>query len=366
MFGTLACNSDGSSATTTFHVEPSRLASAEPIELTLPTTMCRGLFIADVLINGTGPYPMIVDSGASRTVVTPRVKREAGVGRRMRSIRMGDFEVNGTRVKTRELQHIADALGAPVEGIVGHDVFHEVTVTYDYSGSALLVSTAQLTSDSPHTVPTKRNNRRPMVRASIAYNDGTTAGFWLLVDTGSTRALNIVPFDDLTYQAKPALVGAITKINGLHLTRAGRLDGDVTFGPVLMDEPIVQTSAWTNIIGHVVLRHSIVSIDQRSDLVRFEPISEGPVTAEPLRGFGIALQGAGEGTRIARVFEGSTAQDAGIREDDMLIAINGVPTSSNRCDADRDLVGDTPIATLTIERDGTLMDVDVRVMMLVE
>jgi len=360
--------SGGPSLSTTLHVDPSRLASDEPVELTLPTTMCRGLFVADVLINGTGPYPMIVDTGASRTTVTPRVKREAGIGSRMDSLRMGDFDVSGVRVKSRELQHIADALGTPVEGIVGHDVFRGVLATYDYRESAIRVSNAQLTSDMPHTVPTKRNSSRPFVRTSIDYDgDAESDGsFWLLIDTGAVRSVAIVPFDDLTYKADPVAIGAVTKINGLHLVRGARLDGDLSFGPVKMSEPIIETSPWTNLVGHELLRDYVISFDQRADLARFVPISGEPFTEEPLRGFGIALQGVGERIRIAKVFEDSSAERAGLLKDDLLIAVNGTPINKGRCDPDRSLTGDLPIATLTIEREGERMDVDVEVMVLVQ
>jgi hypothetical protein len=44
----------------------------------LPSEMCGDYFLVDAHINGKGPYPLLMDSGAGITLLDPKVMRETG------------------------------------------------------------------------------------------------------------------------------------------------------------------------------------------------------------------------------------------------------------------------------------------------
>jgi len=117
----------------------------------------RPLTLVQVTINGKGPFLMALDTGASTTLLSPALARAVGVettqnvplggaggttagGARVGQarIRLGNLTRDGQRVAVADvLAPIRQVAGAPIEGVLGADMFRSGRITIDYGSNRL-------------------------------------------------------------------------------------------------------------------------------------------------------------------------------------------------------------------------------------
>ena len=117
----------------------------------------RPLTLVRVTINGRGPFLMALDTGASTTLLSPALARAAGViatqavqlggaggtsanGARIgqAQVRLGGLTREGQMVAVADvLEPIRQAAGAPIEGVLGADMFRSGRITIDYGNNRL-------------------------------------------------------------------------------------------------------------------------------------------------------------------------------------------------------------------------------------
>lgn len=117
----------------------------------------RPLTLVQVAINGRGPFLMALDTGASTTLLSPALAQAAGVttnqtaqlggaggttagGARVgqAQIRFGGFTRDGQTVAVADvLGPIRQVAGAPIEGVLGADMFRSGRITIDYGSNRL-------------------------------------------------------------------------------------------------------------------------------------------------------------------------------------------------------------------------------------
>ena len=117
----------------------------------------RPLTLVHVTVNGRGPFLMVLDSGASTTLVSPATAAAAGLlaeqrvslgggggaasaGARLGAARVvfGNVARDGQPVAVADVfGPIREATGAPIEGILGADMFRDGRITIDYASNRL-------------------------------------------------------------------------------------------------------------------------------------------------------------------------------------------------------------------------------------
>jgi hypothetical protein len=117
----------------------------------------RPLTLVHVTINGLGPFLMALDTGASTTLLSPALARAAGItttqtvqlggaggtsaqGARVgqAQVRLGGLTRNGQTVAVADvLGPIRQVAGAPIEGVLGADMFRSGRITLDYGSNRL-------------------------------------------------------------------------------------------------------------------------------------------------------------------------------------------------------------------------------------
>ncbi len=117
----------------------------------------RPLTLVHVTINGHGPFLMALDTGASTTLLSPALAQAAGVtatqtaqlggaggttanGARIgrAQIRLGGLTRDGQAVAVADvLGPIRQVAGAPIEGVLGADMFRSGRITIDYGSNRL-------------------------------------------------------------------------------------------------------------------------------------------------------------------------------------------------------------------------------------
>ncbi len=301
-------------------------------EVVLPTRMCGDYFIVEALVDGQGPFPFLLDTGAGTTVISPLISDQADVSRRIDSLAIGGLQTRGNMpCKVQDITHISRALGTRVEGILAYGVFEDVLLTYDYPRQEIRVqlrsfTDAELAQDN--VVPTS-DGTRPFINAAA---DGVK--FTALIDTGASGRLSFNKLDRFSFEEQLVPTGARMRINGLFIVKAGRLAGDLRLGPLTLHEPIINSSVSTNLIGQEVLRDFVITFDQQNHRVRFDkPGGEWgtPLQTPPLYGIGIASAPRDDHLIVRRVFEGSAAEQGGLLVDDNIIAIDDVAIADRGC-----------------------------------
>jgi predicted aspartyl protease len=117
----------------------------------------RPLTLVQVAVNGRGPFLMALDTGASTTLLSPALAQAAGVttdqsaqlggaggttanGARLGQarIRFGGITRDGQTVAVADvLGPIRQVAGAPIEGVLGADMFRSGRITIDYGSNRL-------------------------------------------------------------------------------------------------------------------------------------------------------------------------------------------------------------------------------------
>ncbi|HZM90865.1 MAG TPA: retropepsin-like aspartic protease [Blastocatellia bacterium] len=110
------------------------------------------LIIVDAYVNNKGPFNLVVDTGASMTIISPAVARAAGVNQegarakatgatgnldarvaRLKSLKLGSNELNGINVAIMSLATLNRATRLRLGGIIGYNVLKRFQITIDYS-----------------------------------------------------------------------------------------------------------------------------------------------------------------------------------------------------------------------------------------
>jgi len=339
---------------------------------------CRYFFIVTARINGNGPYRLLLDTGATASIIDPALAAAhpeftrgtsrtstGSSGRRVSaqaefhvdSLTSGGVTLEDFDALVIELDHVSRILG-PLDGVLGFSAFSGTTFTIDYPARAVHVADARLDPEAPRAPGEAwfeySHPRRPYVFIEAAGKKTP-----LLVDSGASAAFTLDWFDDAPLKSEPVPVAATLGIDGLSLDRAARLDGDATLGDITLPEPIVESEAETAKIGAASMKSHAWSFDTREKLIR---VHSGPaeVPAEPLEHLGFIPKLHPEGYEVLVVIPGSPAAGAGMKRGDLIVAIDGDPVASRPpCGPDlAEASGGEPVR-LTVVSGGESRDVSV-------
>lgn len=291
-------------------------------ELLLPTRDCGELFMAAVEINGQGPLQMVVDTGAAPAVVLTSAAADRLFGRdhpaRIDRVRIGDFEARDCDLRVLGLEDVRAALDPDFAGIIGFTLFRDVLLTLDYPRRELRVAPGRLDPAVPGTVAYHADPRPFLpVRAG-------DVGGRMLLDSGSTGTLGVRRLDGWLLDGEAIALRSSASARGSYVSRGARLAGNATWGPLTLERPTITTrNKSTSIVGADVFDGFAITFDQRRRLVRFAGPLDRPVTFAPVRSPGciLAPDPAG-GLRVIAVMPDSSADRAGLREGDRVVAID--------------------------------------------
>jgi hypothetical protein len=290
----------------------------------LPTESCGHFFIVEARLNGRGPYSFLLDSGAGRTMVDPEVLADAGIGRRIDSLSVGEFSAYQVGYSPLDTHELGAALGRPIDGILGHPVFAGALLTWDFPSAEIVITPGELPADAEDVIAT-RDDVRPFVRSRVG-----GAERWILIDTGSSRGLTLQEPERLDMVSPLQPTGARARVDGIHIVTSGRLRGIAQVGPLQVREPVVANSVSVDLVGQEVLRFFRITFDQRSKRVRFERSDTAvgaPVESSAVRSSGFALRPDTAWADVIRVFR----DDHPVRAGDRILAIGGQDWRDRTC-----------------------------------
>ena len=303
-------------------------------EEVLPSETCRGLFIVPVTVGEAegATLDLLFDTGASRTFVDPGalaglVDPGTRVGKVLfRSARIGGHELGPLRASVHPMKTLSLALGREIDGILGFPAFRDVLLTLDYPAEEMRVASGRLPRPDGREIFSVTGSKRPHLNVEVGGRR-----LRLLVDSGSAGRFQLKPTDTTVWSVAPRPVGASVLFASVVVKEGGRLGSAIQFGPLRFEEPVVAIWSGTRLAGWHVLRHFVLTFDQKKKRMRMQPNGTAPVRLAPQVGSGLAVRPRAEGLEIMQVFSGTSAESAGLLEGDLIVALDGTPVHERGC-----------------------------------
>lgn len=343
--------------------------------VSVPMDMTFGKPAVEVMINGRGPYKLLVDTGAAPTLIlNSDLAEELGLERigtsavgdptdpeaievevmGVESVRLGDAVFSGIDAIAWDRSMLYSGEGAP-RGIIGFPLFHELLVTFDYPAGALRVEEGEL-REGAHVIPFTTPDGIPILPFSIG---GETHD--AMLDSGSMAALMLpMAFSErLELKSELEEVARARTVNSEFVIYAADYGGSMTLaGHEIVTESVTFFDLVpTPNIGSEVLGQFAVTFDQQNKLARFaRPEGAAQPLTKPRGGLGLMLGRRGESYVVSGTVPGSPASEVDLEEGDVLVAVNGhavsdLPPGDFAVEMRRETVA------LTVERDGERREV---------
>jgi hypothetical protein len=350
-----------------FHASPSQAQAPAHV---IPFELYDNRIWLAVSGPGFGPRPFILDTGAQSTHYTAELAAEARLrtAGRVGITGTGTERIRGSYVAPttlrigslalpvgRGIAGPADALFGPVysgigrrfDGVIGYDLFAAFVVEIDYSGGQLRLYERGRRGTLPaERIPIRILDRKPYLAASLALG-GERIPANLHLDTGFGGAIslnaNFTERHGLIDRAGPTLRTTLRGVGGATEARVARLPA-IRIGSFELAGPIASLalvqgrgvrSDSSGRIGGELLRRFTVTIDYGGRAMKLVPNAGIAVPFETdMSGLAIAMAADGA-IDVASVADGTPAAEAGIRETDRLVALDGVPIERTTLEAVR-------------------------------
>ena len=319
----------------------SAAGAADPV--VIPTVICRGYFLIPITLAPREGYPadrtlwFLHDTGASSSYVDPdSIERVSGIrlGVRDRAnisdAQAGPISINRLQARVGQLDHLARALGHPIDGILSFGAFSDYLLTLDYEHGEMRLEEGRLPPPDGVTVfDANGPDYRPWM--VVEFPDRRRR---MLIDSGAAMTSLAVRRIDLydTFEP-PRPTGASMRLREVEERSGARSRLNARIGPNQLITPTLQSTPGTELIGGEVMRHFTWTFDQvteRVRMVRHHP--EIPITFEPDYDHGMVFEPHPLGYRVGSVIADTPASRGGIQAGDIVTGFNGDSLDVRGCD----------------------------------
>lgn len=345
-------------------------AQIEPVTATFDVSSGRPVISA--YINGQGPFPVILDTGAATNVLLASVSsqlRLTSIGRVPLSSPyghgpavQGDFVQLDTISISGLERHDERAVAVPdnmlplrgARGVFGPRMFLDRVVEIDVSAGSLSIGAA------PRQTVT---NWRPMGRQGMLETQVVIGGVSIPahIDTGNAGVITLpasfaarLPLREPLHES-----GGLRTIDTTLVTSLGRLDTDAT----IMGHPVrINVATFADVpnanVGLLGLRGFVVVLDNPRNRWALVGASTAPLEARPSLGtLGVHGMPELDGAILVHGFdENARAMAAGLQVGDRIMQVNGSPVALMNPDVLRDSVSTSGVQ-LGIERRGQAIEI---------
>jgi hypothetical protein len=319
---------------------------------TLPARIISNFFVIESRQSDGHSYRFLVDTGSTVTYVSPEAARRLAVKRKpdatprlvnvrsangeeigleaiiLRRLTLGESLFERVPALIFDFTDLSAHLGVQIDGIIGFPVFRNTLLTMDYPGARLVIAPypaayAPLPRQTPHVSTIAFNNQQgtPLIPLQVG-----NESFVALVDSGSDGSLSLNPTGLHPRFAHGPRVGTIiSSLQGDRRQLTGRLSQNVLIGGHTVVQPVVDLTDQLSSIGGELLRHFVLTFDQRRNQVTFTHRADGPVTMPPRRHTGLSFARSPVYWRVLTVIPDTPAARLPVQAGDLCVRINGEP-----------------------------------------
>ena len=306
-----------------------------------------GLFVS-VLINGQGPFRMLVDTGCTCSMISPEVAAAVeargvdtgdesdqalnGFGDAIAlprvlldSITVGGVQFEGVMAGVVPLEVQSKIDSRELDGLLGYTLFSDLYFALDYPGRKLILS-----QDWPLNLQPVRAELAVKEHSDVPFVSVTLQRevFSVMVDTGASNRLHLqsqaTASLDWKVAPRPGMLIAVAGEMGRE--QVGRLSGFLELGAVKQFEPVVDVGGGSADIGTGLLHSFCLVFHESEDKMWLCSADSGPLLSPPVRTIGLSMIAYPGGWRVAGVIPNSPAEEASIRKDDLVTEIEGQPS----------------------------------------
>ncbi len=265
--------------------------------------------IVEAMINGKGPFRLLLNTGVGATFVTPQVAEqfpdhlfacdasirsadaqtyETTQALRIDDLKVGEVRLSGLDAIVFDLKQFTRSAEESLDGVIGYRAFDGVLLVLDYPAQRVLVRKGRLRkSDDPNQFASA-SVTAPVVPLRI-----NGRPYPCIVDSGSVNAIYLVRADlDALPVDEDSVVFIALMAAGSEEAKwaeGRRLTIDAMLGAHVIKEPFVIADPQVGRLGVELLRFFRITLDCRNNFVRFDRESADPITAERPGGVKVLL-----------------------------------------------------------------------------
>ena len=327
-------------------------------EVTFPFNLIANHIHAKVVINGKGPYDFIFDTGGVN-LLTPELAAELGIkiegkaearGAGDATMEMGmahvdSVDLGGATIKNQLFLSLAlDAMfpanGVHMRGMIGYETFRRFVTRIDYGTRTVTLIDPKSFDPKDSGTPIKIAFAGNAAIVDGSY-DGIPAKFQ--IDTGARSALTLTGPFVAAHGLRDKAGKGVDAVDGWGVggpSRAYTMRGGILKigdAGIEVDHPVTglgtdKAGAFadpTNSgnIGGGILKRFVVTFDYANNVMYLKPIA-GPIAdLDTYDRAGTWFNVEPEGFKVIAVTAGSPADNAGLKEGDVITRVDGKPFS---------------------------------------
>jgi membrane-associated protease RseP (regulator of RpoE activity) len=313
------------------------------------------------MLNDEFPARFVLDTGADGVsavsatfaekmgVLEPMRERASGLGLRNGKIRrlygtrlkIGGALFNGFDFISLPLAKLEPYWGRKIDGLLGGNILKSTVLSVNYEKRTLVLSEhlGAEARDFEYRLPLTVLGTTPMVEAQVLrFGDQTPISGRFIVDTGVRLSFFNTPFSKThgLLEQSPKVIENITGygIGGIIVEKVGRV-AQISLGGAKLKKPLLQistrldglyaSSLFDGIIGADLLSRFTVVFDFPGKMLYLRPNKwfNTPFIYD-MSGISFTFESEGKGpVRVVKVVKQSPAEDAGVREGDILLEVDG-------------------------------------------
>lgn len=328
----------------------------------IPFLLQANLILVPLVINNSDTLWFILDTGVNAIILTdsvainklnmPLVREiklqgigeghdvEAGItlGNTIKMGEMIGYKQNVLVIKNNAVQ-LSEYVGVPIHGVWGFDLFDRFVVTIDFANQEIILQEPDSYSskhEKGERFPISIEKSKPYFVGLQVESDKESKPLKLLIDTGANHALFLEKPDTSLLQMPDKIINTQLGrgLNGIIHGKLGRIKkmkvGSYEINNLIASFP--DTTLYKDLnsnrqgaIGCELLRRFKVTFNYREHYVLLKPFKKILKEAFEYNMSGMELVATGKDYRsfiVDNIIEGSPAYQVGIKEGDLLIAIN--------------------------------------------
>lgn len=337
-------------------------APSTPI-LTIPFELASNKIYIETKVNGQGPYPFVLDTGAPFSVIDWDLAEKLGIkvfrtgeigGAGHGTVKLGStvgvgLSMHGLRYRPSRMESIplnstlSLAEGRDVQGLIGADVLERFVSEYNFADNVLLLYSPQnyTYGGKGQRIPISVQGH-VLARATVTVEGRAPISGRFVIDTGARLAVALNTHVVEEHELNAADIKQIRTTVGWGL--GGPLDHGLTraqslqLGGVVFKSPVITLAddsrgifasrSITGVIGNEVLKRCTMVLDLRREQLILEP-NEGAMSKPfPADCSGLFVTAGGEGYSeftVRTVVKESPASEANLMPGDVIRVVDGSP-----------------------------------------